>query len=635
MIVQLLDAIQYRQDAMPEFEVAVRVIFDSGRNAMIPLGKLDPVLTREAGNIAGCTPGCACPACDFNIRVALGLRYYWARMTNDQAQAFWDEEATDANLARALRAMKARYQAEYTKYKESGKLMPGKSIPALTEGDRTQNMPVETPKKPVAAKTAEKPAFEKKFTDVQVARTGDKIILPDGMSYEEGREWLTLREVEEEQVVYINENINVFPLEGAYAFAKALDKKFGFYAKVSTPHWWGESYPTLLGLETDFGKTEQVPWGRIRLPTLDGYLETAITMSADGIRPIFCIKGEVKQKHKALVMEIAELTRQIANEESIYKGKAFAMHFPNEDENEHWTPTTAPRFMDLSQVNADELIFPKETEDLVQYGVFTPIRKTQVCRDNKIPLKRGILLEGPPGCGKTLTAGVVAKECLKFGWTYIYIDNVKDLAQAIHFARQYQPAVIFGEDIDREVSGERDEDIDEVLNTLDGVDTKNSELMVILTTNHVERITTEAIRPGRLDMVISVKQPDSPAVERLVRLYARGLLNPSANLHEVGKALQGQIPAVIREVVERSKLASLARMNDGDPLSIEPKDLIIAAEGMIAHLALLNRKPTTDKDSITQLGNALSEAAVTAVKAALAEHKPTNGNGNKHATASA
>jgi hypothetical protein len=87
--------------------------------------------------------------------------------------------------------------------------------------------------------------------------------------------------------------------------------------------------------------------------------------------------------------------------------------------------------------------------------------------------------------------------------------------------------------------------------------------------------------------VISVMPPDAKAASKLVRLYARGLVSESEDLSEVGTELDGQIPAVIREVVERSKLAAISRLKEGEALELISKDLVVAARGMKHHLELM------------------------------------------------
>jgi SpoVK/Ycf46/Vps4 family AAA+-type ATPase len=120
----------------------------------------------------------------------------------------------------------------------------------------------------------------------------------------------------------------------------------------------------------------------------------------------------------------------------------------------------------------------------------------------------GILLAGDPGVGKTLTAYVTAKKAVDHGWTFVYLSHAADLANGIRFALQYAPCVLFVEDLDRIVAGDdRTEEIDDVLNSFDGVDSKDKELITVLTTNHLEKIPGVALRPGRCDTLVVVTAP--------------------------------------------------------------------------------------------------------------------------------
>lgn len=186
------------------------------------------------------------------------------------------------------------------------------------------------------------------------------------------------------------------------------------------------------------------------------------------------------------------------------------------------------------------------------------------------------------GTGKTMTANVTSKVCVDNGWTYILLDDIRALKEALLFAQRYQPAVVFAEDVDR-VAEHRDQRGNDLLNTIDGVLTKNSQVITVLTTNHVEKLDRAMLRPGRLDAVITVRPPEAEAVERLVRLYGRGLVVADEDLTAVGEALAGNIPATIREVVERSKLAMVGAGRD----SVTAEDLLLAGKGMERHLSLL------------------------------------------------
>ncbi|SBW15960.1 hypothetical protein BR10RB9215_C20628 [Brucella sp. 10RB9215] len=153
------------------------------------------------------------------------------------------------------------------------------------------------------------------------------------------------------------------------------------------------------------------------------------------------------------------------------------------------------------------------------------------------------------------------------------------------FAREYQPCVIFAEDIDRAADRE-DEDVNDLVNMLDGLISKEMEMMVVLTTNHIEKIDRALLRPGRFDAVISIDAPDAETAERIIRVYAGKLLSSEADLAPVGEVVAGMIPASIREVVERAKLSMLTEGRN----SLTVEDLRISAIGMKRHVALLEPK---------------------------------------------
>lgn len=383
----------------------------------------------------------------------------------------------------------------------------------------------------------------------------------------------------------------------------------------------------MISVSVGHDEIVKVPWGRIEIPGIDGYLSPGVDRK-DG-RAIFALCGVVKNKCKKQVDEIAALTREFLKRESIYKGKAIRVTFESEDET-GFDPYKCPRFIDVGRVKEEELIFSNDVNQLIDVALFTPIVATEACRKHKIPLKRGILLEGPYGTGKTLTAYVAAAKCVRNGWTFIYVDRVKDIATALHFAKQYSPAVVFAEDIDRVTSGKRDEHMDEIFNTIDGVELKAAEVLVVLTTNHVEKISQAMLRPGRLDAIVSVKPPDAEAVQRLIRLYGRNLIEANADLTQVGDILKGQIPSVVREVVERSKLAAISRIvsegRNADTFTLLPADLCIAAQGIQRHIELLKPKEPDVRSDV--------EKAAAVIADSMRPVAHANGNGKSDASAS-
>jgi transitional endoplasmic reticulum ATPase len=172
------------------------------------------------------------------------------------------------------------------------------------------------------------------------------------------------------------------------------------------------------------------------------------------------------------------------------------------------------------------------------------------------------------------------------------VQRADELAEAIRFARQYQSpaAVVACEDIDRTTDGERTIEMDDLLNTIDGIDGKNSHIMVLLTTNQIDNINAAMLRPGRLDAIIEILPPDASTVERLIRRYLGNSLPDNEDISTAGQVLAGEIPAVIAEVCKRAKLAQLSQQEPGKPVrNLSGRAVIEAAETMATQLDVLKR----------------------------------------------
>lgn len=449
-----------------------------------------------------------------------------------------------------------------------------------------------------------------KNTHVAVSHSSKtkQIMLPEDMDLREAITHLERRMEEDERVVAVYEIIDAFPLDGAHALTMSLSDTFGWTGLIPTPGFFGSKPPAMVGVHVAHDEVVQVPWGRIRVPGVDGYVQTTVHVDKKTGQPRFAITGEVRRKHEKKIAEIAERAREYVRDHSIYAGKAIRVNFERIGNPEDASPTDFnPQFLDVSGVKIDELVFSDDVKAAVDINLFTPITATEECRRNGIPLKRGVLLAGQYGTGKTLTAYCAANLAEKNGWTFLYLEKVDQLPMAIQFANLYGPCVIFAEDID-EIMGtqDRNDKVNGVLNTIDGLDSKSSEVIVVLTTNHVENVNIAMLRPGRLDAVIHVLPPDAAAVEKLIKMYARGLLAEDVDLQRVGDVLQGRIPAVIREVVERSKLAAIARGGHKDGrLVIEGADLEAAAFAMDNHLRLLEPKVEDTRSDVEKAAHVL------------------------------
>jgi transitional endoplasmic reticulum ATPase len=425
--------------------------------------------------------------------------------------------------------------------------------------------------------------------DMRLAYDGKVITLPKDpakMPLKEAIKTLQRFEQDENTEVQVHEIIDAYPLDAAVAFVKAMQRLYGWASPVATPGFFGPKPPSYIGVKVGKNREDivQCPLGSFLLPGVSRRIETGI-YGANG----FVIHGVVLQKERQVILELATETRRIVEAESIYRGKAVRITLDDDDE---FSTSTPPEFMDTSLVSEESLVFNEDTTSQINTNILVPIKHTALCRKNKIPLKRGILLEGPYGTGKSLTAAMVARVCEDNGWTFILLNRVQGLKAVLEFANRFRPAVVFAEDVDR-IATDRDEATNDLINVIDGVVSKRSDIMTILTTNFADKLNPVILRPGRLDAVISLKAPDQETVKRLLVHYAAKLLPDKADLSASAKELAGQIPASIRECVERAKLGMIGR---GDT-KLSDRDILIAAQTMKNHLALLNRDQTVKTDA--------------------------------------
>jgi len=458
----------------------------------------------------------------------------------------------------------------------------------------------------LVSRAGDKKPTDKAFAniDASIEYRGSKIVLPAdprNMTLAEARDWLSRLELAEEETIAINEVVDAHPWDGCVAFMQAMKETYGWAAPSPSPRWWGRQPPQMISIETGVNETATIFWGGFKLPGIEGQLETTTEEKRGQVK--FCIGGQAKRKHMEMIHGLAELTRQIVRERSIYRGHALRLSLLNGGGIDLSEP---PTFMNLKRVKEDELVFSEDLMDQVVTNLWTPIEHTAWCREHDVPLKRGVLLEGPYGTGKTLAATITAKKCEANGWTFITVGRVSALEAALQFAVGYQPCVVFVEDIDREMAGERTAKMDDILNKVDGIVSKVSEIMVVLTSNKAGEINRAMLRPGRLDAVLHIGAPDAGAVQKLLRVYGRKLIRPDEDLTQAGAALAGRIPAVIREVVERSKLYAISRA-PGAEFFLTDADIVRSAKGMAHHLRLLDGDPPEDKTPAERLATALGE----------------------------
>lgn len=379
--------------------------------------------------------------------------------------------------------------------------------------------------------------------------SGVDIELPEGITYPQILDAARNAHMESAGYTDLMQTFPVIPFEGALALKKALTKIF------PSSHWAGvDSAKFKLQLSSD--EVVEVVWGDFNIPDIEGTFTCGATRSEGKI--CFNLSANIKRKDGEVFNKIVAEINKILLEEMIYKGRAFSIQFF--DENRSRIGFLEPKIMNLG--GAELPFLNTLTRKRIEVEIISHIQKSLQLQKIGIPTKKGILLIGPYGTGKTLLAKHIAHIATKVGWTFIYIKSATEYYEAYKLAQQYQPAVIFAEDLDR-LRHIDPETYGNIANTLDGIDTKADQIVTIMTTNHPEYISDVLLRPGRFSAKIQIDPLEGKiALAMLVHLIKDQYKGNSDSLIYLVNELEGMTGAEIQELASRATVYALSIMGD-------------------------------------------------------------------------
>lgn len=206
----------------------------------------------------------------------------------------------------------------------------------------------------------------------------------------------------------------------------------------------------------------------------------------------------------------------------------------------------------------------------------------------------GVLLYGPPGCGKTMisraTAGEIEAQFISVGLHQIldmFIGKSEEkLHEIFELARKKAPSVLFFDEVDALAADRKDMRtsagrtlINQFLSEMDGTEAHNDGVLVLGATNAPWHLDSAFLRPGRFDRLIFVPPPDEPARAEIIRIMAEG--KPITGLDAAGLArkLKDFSGADIKAVFDQAIEASLTEaMKAGKIVPVTPKQLAKGAK---------------------------------------------------------
>ena len=251
------------------------------------------------------------------------------------------------------------------------------------------------------------------------------------------------------------------------------------------------------------------------------------------------------------------------------------------------------RFPVLPPTARADVVLPAETLRRVERHTLDVVAHRDALRQAGQHLKRGLLLHGPPGTGKTHTTRYLVQQL--HGATVLMLSgqSLHAVGPITQLARDLQPSVLVLEDVDlvgedRGYGPGPSPVLFTLLDAMDGA-AADADLLFLLTTNRADLLEPAlAARPGRVDVAVEIPLPDEDGRARLLDVYTRGLdvALDDEQLATVVSRTEGVTASFVKELVRRAVLESLTRGNGPDaPLTWEVfsaalDDLLDASQGV-------------------------------------------------------
>jgi transitional endoplasmic reticulum ATPase len=262
--------------------------------------------------------------------------------------------------------------------------------------------------------------------------------------------------------------------------------------------------------------------------------------------------------------------------------------------------------LDLVHISLDDVGDMTEVKEAVTEAVLWPLQYPDTFTRLGVAPPRGLLLYGPPGCGKTFLVKAIAGsgQCnvlsvkgaeLLNKWVG---ESERAVRELFRRAREAAPALIFLDEVDALApvrgqstdGGTTDRVVASLLTELDGVESLRN-VVVIAATNRPDLIDPALLRPGRLERLIFVPPPDAAARAQILKASAKSVpLDPAVDLAAFGDMTEGFSSADCAALIREAALGAM-------------RESMSAKTVTAAHLeaALAKVKPSLDPAQVASL----------------------------------
>jgi len=229
----------------------------------------------------------------------------------------------------------------------------------------------------------------------------------------------------------------------------------------------------------------------------------------------------------------------------------------------------------IPKVTYEDIGDLEEAKQKIREMVELPLKHPELFKRLGIDPPKGILLYGPPGCGKTLLAKAVANETDAYFiaingpeiMSKFYGESEQRLREIFEDAKEHSPAIIFIDEIDaiapkrEEVTGEVEKRVvAQLLALMDGLEARG-DVIVIGATNRPNALDPALRRPGRFDREIEIGVPDKQGRFEILQVHTRNMpLADNVDLRRLAEITHGFVGADLAALCREAAMKALRRI---------------------------------------------------------------------------